>query len=645
MTSARVAQMSRTPRVPRIAFVAFLLSFLIGLPSAWSQTFSPTGNMNIARQSHQATSLPNGDVLVTGGQGSSLIAIAQAEVFHPASGTWSITGSNIVARMEHTATLLQDGRVLVVGGAAGNAFCSSSASAETYDPVLGTWSMTGSLPETVGSGPTAVRLLDGRVLVSGGGNRCGAVFNQAALFDPLTSTWTATGSLTIPREFHSALLLSDGRVLVAGGVTSSPFNAVANAEIFDPLTGTWTPVGSMGTARGVSCNGYVLTYLAPLPAGMILAAGAFTGSCSSGVFPNASAEIFSPGTASWSSAGAMTAARALTTLTTLPAGTVLVAGGGGSGPVLSSAELFNPATGLWSLTGPLNAPRWLHTATLMVNGDVLIAGGADSSNIVATAEILSFHGAGRPAGTPGTPGTAWTARPPRTHRTPGTSRRNRTAGTGRAVGSAWRSGTCRTVGSTWRSGTCRTVRATGAWGTCRAARTAGARGTTRTDRAIGCRLRSGCGSELHRVNRPVVPVRLLRDERKLQRRRQRRAARADACAPCRRLGFVSDARGGGADRSSLQPRSAGDSEPGTVDVHQVRTEGRSRGIVSCERPPTRCSRRLTVAASTPREPARTRRQPSPDVLTGNARAGWSAARNFSIGRIQIRPRRSRRAPR
>jgi hypothetical protein len=164
-----VSGLCRPSSAPRIAFAVFLMSFVTCLSSAWAQTFTPTGNMNIARLTHQATLLLNGDVLVSGGQGDSLIAIAQAEVFHPASGTWSITGSNIVARIEHTSTLLQDGRVLVVGGVGANASCSSNASAEAYDPVLGTWSLTGPLPATVGSGPAAVRLLDGRVLVSGGG--------------------------------------------------------------------------------------------------------------------------------------------------------------------------------------------------------------------------------------------------------------------------------------------------------------------------------------------------------------------------------------------------------------------------------------------------------------------------------------------
>jgi len=105
------------------------------------------------------------------------------------------------------------------------------------------------------SGPIAVRLPDGRVLVSGGGNRCGEIFSTAALFDPGKNTWTTTAAMTVPRAFHSALVLADGRVLVAGSATSEPSPPIS-AEIYDPASSTWSVVGNAerleGTKNGPS---------------------------------------------------------------------------------------------------------------------------------------------------------------------------------------------------------------------------------------------------------------------------------------------------------------------------------------------------------------------------------------------------------
>ena len=379
------SRLSWTSRTPTVLFLVLLMSLVV-LPRAWAQIFTPTGDLNIARSGQQATLLPDGRVLASGGYDNLINGIAQAEIFDPLTGAWTVTGANVIARMEHTATLLQDGRVLVVGGVSSNSSCSSNATAETYNPVSSTWSLTGNLPAPAGAGATAVRLIDGRVLVSGGGNRCGGIFNTAALFDPITNTWSATANMTTTRAFHSAVLLSDGRVLVAGGVPV-PNTWSASAEVYDPIAGTWTAVGSMLTARGTD-NNYVQTFLAVLQSDGVLAAGELM----AGNVPTANVEVFSLGSASWTATGTLNTPRAFTTSTTLTNGMVLVAGGFvPSIPGLSaasSAELFDPATGVWSLTGSLNTARGVHTATLLTNGDVLIAGGTPkSSTTTSSAEI------------------------------------------------------------------------------------------------------------------------------------------------------------------------------------------------------------------------------------------------------------------
>jgi len=130
------------------------------------------------------------------------------------------------------------------------------ASAELYDPGSGMWSATGSLA-TTRINHTAMLLLNGKVLVAGGFNTSGALAS-AELYDPASGTWTATGSLNTAREFHTATLLPNGKVLVAGGYDG--VSAVSSAELYDPALGTWSATGSCcatfysSRSQGCSCN-------------------------------------------------------------------------------------------------------------------------------------------------------------------------------------------------------------------------------------------------------------------------------------------------------------------------------------------------------------------------------------------------------
>src|SRR5438132_23232 len=124
------------------------------------------------------------------------------------------------------------------------------ASAELYAPPSGTWTETGSL-NTARDYHTAMLLQNGMVLVAGGFDKNNSARSEERREDNESGAWTATGSLNTARYVHRATLLQNGMVLVAGGYDHTQFGniAVASAELYDPASGTWTETGSLNTAR------------------------------------------------------------------------------------------------------------------------------------------------------------------------------------------------------------------------------------------------------------------------------------------------------------------------------------------------------------------------------------------------------------
>ena len=328
-----------------------------------------TGEMIGPRDSHTATLLLDGRVLVAGGTDSTGRALANAELYDPTTGKWTATGPLHTARFYHTAALRPDGEVIIAGGHTGRDPLNDT---EFYDPAKGTWTagpMITNLLPALRSGHTATMLTDGKVLIAGG-DAAGSV----ELYDPAIGKWTKTGSLNTARGSHTETLLRNGKVLIVGGNGSGLY--LSSAELYDPATGAWTNAGALS----VNTIGHTATLLQN---GKILVAG---GEGDRGHL--ARAELYDSAADKWMPTGRLITPRAAHTATLLPNGKVLVAGGKNSTfSVLASAELYDPATGKWTRTGELNVQRWRHTATLLSNGKVLAAGGSVSVEATASAEL------------------------------------------------------------------------------------------------------------------------------------------------------------------------------------------------------------------------------------------------------------------
>ncbi|MER7952464.1 kelch repeat-containing protein [Streptomyces sp. NPDC096079] len=332
-----------------------------------------------------AVRLADGRVLIAGGADAALTAQDGTALFDPRDGAWSPGRPLAAARRMHSTTLLADGRVLVTGGHTGpNAFPSRPlATAEVYDPGTGDWSPAGELREAR-YGHSATLLPDGRVLVAGGAGRRSAASERslysAELFDPLLPGWTKAGDMTDARSFHPAVPLPDGRVLVAGGwvVTRRDWRggtALAYAECYDPATDTWTPTGGLSAPR----SGHELTALAD---GSVLATGGGGAVGADGrldPYSTATTERWDPAAGGrWTPEGDMPCGRTQHRAVRLATGEVLVAGGGNDlfpDAGYRSAARYDPETRHWTAVPGMAVGRTDFAAAVLSDGRVLVVGG------------------------------------------------------------------------------------------------------------------------------------------------------------------------------------------------------------------------------------------------------------------------------
>lgn len=325
----------------------------------------PIGPMTTPRAEHSATLLPDGRVLVAGGDATG----RSAELYNPSTHTFTPTGNMTTSRGPHAAVLLTNGKVLIVGGA-------QDLTAELYDPATGTFAATGKMITEGGIPATALQ--DGTVLVAG---------VNAEIYNPASGSFSLTVAYPDPNPvWKTATLLEDGRVLLTGCAKAC---SVSATELYDPKTSTFAPTGQLAgwndeNTATLLMNGQVFN-------GRVL----IVGNAQNDGSP-ADAEEYDPVAGAFISIGQTNGPHKFAPTVDVGGGSVLVVGGqlsDGSGS--QAVERFNSFPNRFANDMNMKVGRYSNTATALPDGSVLILGGYTSTQSpTSSAEIFFSDGAG-----------------------------------------------------------------------------------------------------------------------------------------------------------------------------------------------------------------------------------------------------------
>ncbi len=208
-----------------------------------------TTPMNSIRYLHSLVLLPNNKILAIGGWKN-----RSCEIFDPETETWTYTDSLKDKHWDaYTVTVLQDGKVLICGGYYltfdGNPSPTLN-SCEIYDYETGKWSYVASM-HYKRSGHTATLLNNGNVLVAGGSADSAVELNKCEIYEPKENRWIEIDSINLARSAHNSLLLANGNVLISGGQNYhySGVPWLSSCEIYDLSKNKWINANKLIYAR------------------------------------------------------------------------------------------------------------------------------------------------------------------------------------------------------------------------------------------------------------------------------------------------------------------------------------------------------------------------------------------------------------
>jgi hypothetical protein len=338
--------------------------------------------MSTNRYEFTATLLQDGRVFVAGGKGDNG-ALDSTEIFDPKANTWSAGPKLSAPRSNHAAALLKDGMVAVIGGGD-----SDDMGLPSGDHVLDTVDLFDPKSGMITDGPKlstgreffqAAVLADGRVLVAGGTTSSRDDALDAEVLDAAHTAFSAAGTLAHGHSGFTMTILTSGDAFLTGGISATAIEA--SAESYDSKTNIWTPLPEMSDGR-------LFVAVAPLSKGGVLAAGGIDGQSNFLI----STETLASGAASWKRGPDLPASAheavggSGVALLRLANGTVLGAGAYGSLPITDAfgpglfSGVFDEKTSQWTNVAPLDTPRGIGQMVELADHRVLLAGGIGVTN-------------------------------------------------------------------------------------------------------------------------------------------------------------------------------------------------------------------------------------------------------------------------